>query len=178
LDLLVVRKLVYNCIVYFKRQLTDNMYHVGGDPRISKGCQAHIRRKVVVRDDAVMASTVQRVSPSIACRVYSFPPPAVWMCRVYPFPPPAGMDVQSVSQSFDCNVDVQGVFIYMFFFNAGMPDCPASGQSSSRMNKNADTGTSLVPPRNKGTQSGTGAFRYRTERPDVGMPMPSYGFYR
>jgi hypothetical protein len=67
------------------------------------------------------------------------------------------MDVQGVSQSFACNVEVQGVFIYMFFFNAGMPDCPASGQSSPRMNKNADTGTSLV--RNKGIQSGTGMLR-------------------
>jgi hypothetical protein len=27
----------------------------GGAPRMRKGCRAHMRRKVVVRDDAVMA---------------------------------------------------------------------------------------------------------------------------
>jgi hypothetical protein len=38
----------YNCTVYLNRQVTDNMYHVGGDPRMRKGCRAH-RRKVVGR---------------------------------------------------------------------------------------------------------------------------------
>jgi hypothetical protein len=35
----------------------DNMYHVGTEPRLRKGCRAHIWRKVVTQDDAVMAST-------------------------------------------------------------------------------------------------------------------------
>jgi hypothetical protein len=38
--------------------LPDNMYHVGGDPRMRKGCPAHILIKVVVQDDAVVASTI------------------------------------------------------------------------------------------------------------------------
>jgi hypothetical protein len=57
-NVLSIRRLGYNCTVYFNRRLTDNMYHVGGGPRMRKGCRAHIRRKVVVRDDAVMASTM------------------------------------------------------------------------------------------------------------------------
>jgi hypothetical protein len=91
LDLLIVRKHEYNCIGYFTRQLTNNMYHMDGDPRMRKGCRAHIRRKVVVRDDSVVCSSVYpHPLPAVwTCRVYSFPPPAVWMCRVYSFPPPA-----------------------------------------------------------------------------------------
>jgi hypothetical protein len=38
-----------------------------------------------------------------------------------------------------------------------MPDCPASGQSSTGMNKNSDPEP----------------LRYRTEIPDAGMPMPA-----
>jgi hypothetical protein len=33
------------------------MYNVGTEPLMRKGCRAHIRRKVVNQDDAVMAST-------------------------------------------------------------------------------------------------------------------------
>jgi hypothetical protein len=49
--------LSYNCTVFFNRQLTDNMYEVGGGSRMRKGCRAHIQTKVVFRDDAVMTST-------------------------------------------------------------------------------------------------------------------------
>ncbi len=47
-----------------------------------------------------------------------------------------------------------------------MPDCPASGQSGTGMNKDANAGTSPVP--DKGNHSGTGILRYRTEMSDVG----------
>jgi hypothetical protein len=40
-----------------RAQLTDNMFLVGGDPCMRKGCRVHIRSKVVVGDDAVLAST-------------------------------------------------------------------------------------------------------------------------
>jgi hypothetical protein len=55
--------------------------------------------------------------------------------------------------------------------NPGVSDCPASSQSDTGMNKNVDAGTSRY--RNKGTQSGTGMLRYRTEIHDAGMPMPA-----
>ncbi len=63
-------------------------------------------------------------------RVSPLPPPAVWTCRVSPLPKPALMDVRSVYVSL--------------FLNAGMPDSPSSGQSSTGMNKNADAGTNPV----------------------------------
>jgi hypothetical protein len=50
--------------------------------------------------------------------------------------------------------------------NAGMSDCPASSQSGTGINDNADAGTS--PVRNRGTQSGTGMIRYQTEIQDAG----------
>jgi hypothetical protein len=63
-----IRRLSYNCTVYFNRQLTDNMYHVSGDPHMCKGCRAHIRTKVIVRDDAVLASTgIPPDRESVAC---------------------------------------------------------------------------------------------------------------
>jgi hypothetical protein len=40
-----------------------------------------------------------------------------------------------------CSVDLRGVL----FINAGMSDCPASNQSGTGMNKNADAETSPVP---------------------------------
>jgi hypothetical protein len=52
-------------------------------------------------------------------------------------------------------MDLQGVFLYSassmdvqvvpLFLNAGMSDCPASSQSGTGMNRNADAGTSPVP---------------------------------
>ncbi len=80
-------------------------------------------------------------------RVYPIPLLAVWMCRVF----------------------------VSLFLNARMPDCPVSDQSDIGTNKYSVTGTSPVSE-NKGTQSGTGMLRYRTVRPDAGMPMPSNGF--
>jgi hypothetical protein len=56
-NVLSIRRLGYNCIVYFNRQRMDNMYHVAEGPHMRKGCRAHIWSKVVIRDDAVMAST-------------------------------------------------------------------------------------------------------------------------
>ncbi len=59
--------------------------------------------------------------------------------------------MQGVSQTIVCCVDVQGVYEYVTLFscvkcflNAGMADCPASGQSSTGMDKNADARTSPV----------------------------------
>jgi hypothetical protein len=68
----------------------------------------------------------------------------------------SSMDVQGVSISTASSMDVQGVSISTAssmdgragcnpFVNAGMSDCPASSQSESGMNKNADAGTSPVP---------------------------------
>jgi hypothetical protein len=51
------------------------------------------------------------------------------------------MDVQGVSQSITCSVDVQGVqyicipfHMKKSFFKCRMPDFPASGQSGTGMN--------------------------------------------
>jgi hypothetical protein len=61
----------------------------------------------------------------------------------------SNVNVHSVSQSMACNVCVQGVCILFHlckvFLNAEISDCPASGQSSTGMNKNADAGMSQVP---------------------------------
>ncbi len=66
-----------------------------------------------------------------------------------------------------------------------MSDCPASGQSGTGMNKNADTGTSPVPESGD-TVLYRRELRYRTEIQDAGMPMTeavtsmpmhSYGTY-
>jgi hypothetical protein len=62
----------------------------------------------------------------------------------------SSVDVQDVSHSIACCVDIQVVSVTLFtfeksFLNAGMPDCPASGQSVTRMSKNADAKTSPVP---------------------------------
>jgi hypothetical protein len=55
-----------------------------------------------------------------------------------------------------------------------MPDCTASGQTGTRMKRNADAGTCLVPEiHSKETQSGTGMPRYRTEMTEAGIPMPA-----
>ncbi len=40
---LLVRRWGFNFTVYFNRQITDNMHHVGGDPRMRKGYRVHIR---------------------------------------------------------------------------------------------------------------------------------------
>jgi hypothetical protein len=60
------------------------------------------------------------------------------------------MDVQGVSLSTTCSLDMQCVGIHFTttnnsFLNAGMSDCPASSQSGTGMNKNSDAGTSLIP---------------------------------
>jgi hypothetical protein len=86
--------------------------------------------------------------------VYPFPPPAVWTMDMFfmqgvPLSNTSNMNVQGVSQSIACSVDLQGLRILFHlvkcFLNAGMPVCPASGQSGTGMNKNADAGTSPVP---------------------------------
>ncbi len=48
--------------------------------------------------------------------------------------------MQGVFQSFTCSVYMQGLCIS--FITAVMPDCPATGQSDTGMDKNADAGTS------------------------------------
>jgi hypothetical protein len=78
------------------------------------------------------------------------------------------------------SMDVQGV---PFFLNAGMSDCPASGQSGTGMNKMP----MLEPVRGTGIRVPSPVLRYRTEIQDAGMPMPegastsmpmhSYGTY-
>jgi hypothetical protein len=76
------------------------------------------------------------------------------------------MDVQGVSLSTTCSVDVHWLSFSQpttAFLNAGMPDCPASSQSGNGMNKNVDAGN----------QSGFGILRYRTENQDAGVPMPA-----
>jgi hypothetical protein len=87
------------------------------------------------------------------------------------------MDVPGVSNStassmhplpFHSSVDVQGVCV--FFLNAEMPDCPASGQSGEEQLKMPTP--EPLRYRNKGTHSGAKMLRYRTERPDAGMPVP------
>ncbi len=60
------------------------------------------------------------------------------------------VNVQGVLQFIVFSVDVQGVcasfhLLKKCFKNAGMPDCPASGQSGTVINKNAEAGTSPVP---------------------------------
>jgi hypothetical protein len=55
--------------------------------------------------------------------------------------------------------------------NAGMPDCPASGQSGTRLKK-----LTMPKParyRTKLTQSGIYLVQYRTKIRDAGMPMPT-----
>jgi hypothetical protein len=62
----------------------------------------------------------------------------------------SSVTVQDAFQSIACNVDVRGVYETLFtfvmcFFNAGTPNCPASSQSGTGMNKKADAGTSPIP---------------------------------
>jgi hypothetical protein len=110
----------------------------------------------------------------------------LWACRMYPSSSYCRVDVQGVSLSYvsrayvqgvslfaASSIDVQGVSfsnIHTMFLNAGMPGCTASGQSGTGMNKNANSGSSLVPE--KGTQPGNGMLRYRTEKLGAGTPMP------
>ncbi len=57
------------------------------------------------------------------------------------------MDVQGVSLSTTCNLDVHWASLSpppTAFLNAVMSDCPASSQSGTGMNKNSDAGTSPV----------------------------------
>ncbi len=55
------------------------------------------------------------------------------------------MDERGSSLSTTCSLDLQGFFIpfhlHKDFFNAGMPNCLASSQSGSGMNKNANNET-------------------------------------
>jgi hypothetical protein len=68
------------------------------------------------------------------CSVYLSLPPAAWKCRVYLSPPPAARKcrvyLSPPSRDFPFPPSYS-------FFKCRMPDCPASGQSS--------TGTSPVP---------------------------------
>ncbi len=59
--------------------------------------------------------------------------------------------------------------------NAGIPDCPASDQSGTRMKKLTMLGQ--VWYRTKQRQSGIFLVRYRTEIIDAGMPMPALVFW-
>jgi hypothetical protein len=54
---------------------------------------------------------------------------------------------------------------------AGMPDCPASSQSGTRLRKTNDAGTDLVPELNDAARHFL--MKYRTEMTDAGMPMPA-----
>jgi hypothetical protein len=56
--------------------------------------------------------------------------------------------------------------------NARMPNCPASDQSGTRMNRTKDTRTGPVPYQTKLTQFGIFLVRYRTKILDARMPMP------
>jgi hypothetical protein len=55
------------CLVFISnRQLTGKISGGGGGPtRMRKGCRAHIQRKVAVRDDAAMASTLPPIHYNI-----------------------------------------------------------------------------------------------------------------
>jgi hypothetical protein len=66
------------------------------------------------------------------CGLYPFPPLAVWTCRVYPRPSLA---------VWTCRVYVSLFTFVKCFLNAGMMDCPASGQLGTGMNINVDDGT-------------------------------------
>ncbi len=77
------------------------------------------------------------------------------------------VDAQCISLSTDSSVDVQGAPLYAFvpfIVNAGMPYHPQSWQSAI---DGIETGNLPVP------KSGY-SLRYRIEKTDVGMPMPSY----
>ncbi len=79
------------------------------------------------------------------------------------------MDVQGVFLSTNSSMNVQDVPPSL---NAGMLDCPASGQSGiAEWTKMWMQET--VRYRNKETQSGSVMLRYRTEIQDAGMPMPA-----
>ncbi len=68
------------------------------------------------------------------------------------------------------------VFVCMFVcINAGMPDCPASDQSGTRMKKVTMPGQ--VWYQTKPTQSGVFLVRYRNENIDTGMLMPALVFW-
>ncbi len=54
--------------------------------------------------------------------------------------------------------------------NAGMPDCPASGQAGTGLKK---TMLEQVQCRTKLSQSGMFLVRYRTKIRDAGIPMPA-----
>jgi hypothetical protein len=59
------------------------------------------------------------------------------------------LDMPDVSLSTVSTADVQAGFtpllLCTFFENAGMPDCPASRQSGTGMEKSTNAGTSPVP---------------------------------
>jgi hypothetical protein len=65
------------------------------------------------------------------------------------FPQPcSSIDVQGVSPATASSIDVQGVWSLSTVGSMdvqGVPACPASGQTGTGMNKNADAGTILVP---------------------------------
>ncbi len=66
------------------------------------------------------------------------------------------------------------VRVRLVCINAGMSDCPASDQPSTRMKKLTMPG--MVWYRTKSRQSGIFLVRYRTEKIDAGMPMPALVF--
>ncbi len=80
------------------------------------GC-IHFHNRQCERE-GVSLSTVNSVdigvfSPTswVDVRMYLFLPHAVWICRVYPFSTTSTVNVQGVSLSIACSVDVQGVSI-------------------------------------------------------------------
>ncbi len=71
-----------------------------------------------------------------------------------------------------CLMCVHGVFVFVcVFINAGMPDCPASDQSSTGMIKTNDTGTYAVLDQADAVRNVL--VRYRTEIMDARIPMPA-----
>jgi hypothetical protein len=76
-----------------------------------------------------------------------------------------------------CVCVTECVFVCRFMFvciNAGMPDCLASDQSGTGIQKITMPGQ--VQCRTKPRQSGIFMVRYRTEIVDAGMPMPALVF--
>ncbi len=80
----------------------------------------------------------------------------------------AVLNLQGVSQSYVCSVDMQDVCISFFKYrNAGL-----FGILIPKWTKNTEAGTSSVPEKGD-PQSGTRMLRYWNKRPDAGMPMPA-----
>ncbi len=70
LDLLIVRNVLY---ISNEAVNGQNLTWGGGPTRMRKGCRAHLQRKVVVRDDAVMASTLPPIHYNVRRPDFSAP---------------------------------------------------------------------------------------------------------